>query len=539
MKASAKACTPIASIVNGKDKDKSNNKNKNNNNKSGTKKEIERRGRELEANAKLLEKEEAERKRNEELLFKEQELIRLKKEKDELEERNKLILQSPILQDELDLAAEGQNDELAIEIMEKYKYINGRYPYATLFFEIPNAFSLYLSLNGIDANVITDIKTYLYSYIRDDYDYCSEHWDLFKTRLREIDDLECELFVDKVGSSKVLIDCYHLGYIDHRLTHSIITMQRFVRYYNSCGSDDISNNTISNNNDINNSILLSRALKHISYTSGYSNVKSFSEIDYNHSDYDSECVSIVNWYSQCVPEFIHMFIRQTLDSSNIRFYYSGVHDFIFETNNSTSNILSPDDNILNTNNLMYIMNEKKLSLVRRLNLDDCDNASKVMMLLSYYARGNLTVLRNNDRDKLKYTHMKINNYSRELYSDELLKYPIHVLKDIASVILKTTSKYGLDIIKKFSIVDIDYINDKLVRKWFLDIVHDEYEDLVKHTKVSASRLMKFVELNIKSKSASKICRRRLKHYQKILLKKKQPMYNKIDFTSISTSSVMI
>jgi hypothetical protein len=442
--------------------------------------------REAEAETQRKEKELAKRKLDEEKLAREVEEENIRKAKLQAQEAERKLLQgqreSTILYSELENLVEYGDFDAIQPKMDRYRELTGYYSFISNYYDCPEALKLYVEVEGLDKIEEKDIKTYMYmfleNYIGDYYrsdsekshSCCDSTWDIFKQRLSELE-MERNIYVDKCNNTKILIEASEVGVKDPNLESAIVKIQRLIR-----GQD-----------------------------SAIEKVKSSREIDYKHSDFDSEEISIVRWNSHCIPEFISSYIRNNV--AHVPFLY-GVNSFIFGDTNES---------------LQKLVYDKKCMLFEK--FKQYTNSNDAMLKFHYFTsligNGDSDAVRCEYRDKLKFLNLTTNTDIKEIVIEEFSRLSLSNMEIVIKRMPFLLS--GQSILQTFSKVQVKKLDDSSLRDWFLQIVCDSYDDLVKDKDLSAHRLMKYIELETDSRRARRLCRELLQSYQKVLNEGK-PLY---------------
>jgi len=253
--------------------------------------------------------------------------------------------------------ASSKNPELIPEILKLVK--ENDYSYESLIQFCPQAFYLFLK-NGDLSNkdFLVDLPHIILDYLRS----LDLPWITFISALSFSNiDFNKEIYIEKVERVDRLLDVYRVGFVDHRLEHSIITIQRLIRYH-------------LNNKDLPPEWLLDFNEKHHApeehWKEHHIHLKSIKEIKPGLPDNAEN--NIMYWNRQLIPEYLFDY-----------YLCSKGNGYDIEIYCDLTELLNGTDNIgLNHRGWFQVKQDKIRALVNKCNTDD--DIHKLRLLVNYY-----------------------------------------------------------------------------------------------------------------------------------------------------------
>jgi len=380
--------------------------------------------------------------------------------------------------------------------MQMCRALTGVYPYSYWVVTCPSAFEMYLKAEGLKPEMFEDVRRIVTLAIRRGDAY---PWDTFRAVITAggrtwHDWPERELYIRDVapkGGVRVLCEAAQLGFVDHRLEHAIITIQRLVRYRRASPQGSLAE---------------FERIHHQpepSWRVHGIHLKSFSETGVHFSDEDiQDEASFVAWNRQCIPEYISELARGTVDVDADYEFSEGIP-------------LVVEEDVWGA--VIKAIKDKREALYRKkmeFLLDD-DALAKTGMLIRLHAENRLRKKRDARRDALKFISFALNEPApatlargsvrgvpvAKCYLERLDALPLHVVEDVFRALPFCLASYGRDLIHRFSKVKIDSLPLEEVRRWYLDIILDDAADVCAGTGVEVRALKAFLGKDLGEKFA--------------------------------------
>jgi hypothetical protein len=391
--------------------------------------------------------------------------------------------------------------ERTLDAMETYRGLTGHYPYAEVYSYSAAAFTRYLRAEGIQPEIYEDVRRHVTSaIIRADK---APFWDALRDALvaseREWPDKELFLLsVAPGGGARVLGEAAQLGFVDHRLEHAIILIQRAIRFRRDSPPSP---------HDRGEWLAAFEKLHHAPDPNWVENgvhLASFAETTRRFEGYDSDYeLSFVAWNRRCIPEFIVDYARTYREFFDHELTY-GI-DAALRSEHVGSFV--DDSTGVRIEELVAAKRDRLYRLKLEYLLDD-DALAKTNVLIRVFAEGNLDKPRNPRRDVLKFIGFALNEPTpswvptdgrlgrstavAQCYLERLDSLPFYGVEEIFRALPKCLASYGRDLLHRFSKLDVGTLGAAEVRTWFLELVIDEVADLCSDTQVDEKTFRSFL-----------------------------------------------
>lgn len=396
-------------------------------------------------------------------------------------------------------------DQEMLDLLEEYYKIDGVYPYDENYYMVPKLMKRYLSF-GIKPELYEHLPNLFRHAIELGYQF---PWKDFKNAiLNKNKDTwpHTELFINYIspnGGVNILCESWELGFIDSRLTHAIITIQRTWRLRKIYRREDGSMpyNISELLDEAHDKTCIPEVGIHLKYLTQTKHLEYFMD--------DTECVelSILRWNRKCLPLYLSTLITRgtynpkSINGDNFVDLNEFTEGFNIIMNNSrypiyletrTAEKYEYKDNL----DIGQLISKKEEDIYNKYKdyLTHDDALAKINILIKMYSRGDLLVFRNPTRDVLKFMSMEINepkdmdsesiygslNPVSRSYLNLMSSVPKHVLEVVLKVIPYCVDYYGRDLLNRLMVLDIDSLNDRELAKWSLDIIVEKPKDIAEY-----------------------------------------------------------
>lgn len=361
------------------------------------------------------------------------------------------------LEDLLESYGSNKDETLVSDILLLMK--KSHYKWVPLCQFCPRAFYQFLKNGNLnDSNFLIDLTHIMSNSIAGDPKYESIPWNTFLSALSICDvNLDRELYITKVSDTKKLIELHRLGYIDHRLDHSITLIQRLIRFHRN--KPDYSEGWL-------NKFMEKSHQREESWVEHQIHLKSIRDIKQGLPDNAED--SIMYWNRQLIPEYLFTYYLKSQGKGYDIKIYCDI-DPLVQPNFSKAE-------------LYQIKTDKITALMK--NITTTDDKYKLYALINCYFSNRFNLWRDIKMDGLKFiliedSHNKSNIISevdRKNIIEHLHYYNYIDLVEIFKKLNICKYDYGYNIIKDFDNIIIDKLSLKEVKEWYTLVV---LEDLSK------------------------------------------------------------
>lgn len=435
--------------------------------------------------------------------------------------------------------------EAVLASMEFYRALAGEYPYDSSYPFCAPAFARYLRAEGIKPELHEDVRRTVQTAVAEG-DY-SPFWDALRDTIKasrwEFPDKELFLLkVARVGGARVLVEASQLGFVDHRLEHAIVTLQRLYRYRRRrpCPPGGRAG------------WLAAFEREHHQpepeWGARLIHLKSFGATDRRFGTMDElDEMVFVRWNRKCIPEFLRTYITE-----GGRFYdyefSAGVDEFVRGPQGQDSgDYVDFDDLTDGRRDRLYRANVAYL-------LDD-DAIAKTGILIRLLAERSLGRPFNAARNVLKFVEFTLNEpppqwvekvevlgrgtlgeravRQRRLvrdtpiakcYLERLDRLPLRDIAAIFHALPRCLATVGRDLLHRFSKLDVAELPADEVRRWFCDLSVDDPADLCEGSGVPAKAMRRLYNPNAPAHDdAIELCRGLLVDMQ-ARIRARKPLY---------------
>lgn len=396
------------------------------------------------------------------------------------------------------------NEALFLQNMEEYKLLFGAYPYVRSLLCSAAGFALYLQ-DGIQPEMYEDVRGMVQMCIEENM---AAQWETLKQALSKCKVFDgktphpTEIYLHTVGSARILAEAHNLTpFRDHRLAHALVTIQRWWRF-RAQHPLKYKNGPIAPT-DL--ARLKRRRLRLFEQTEHdmtpvpkyYLHLHNPSQItepldcdNMSRGGVDEELEdAIMKWNRRMLPKMLRdwSLTRSWGCPSQFEFYY-GVENmcpgFFLAMREKQEAIL--------TRNREYLLDDDALTKI-------------VNHLFRCYYEGRLKKWRDPKRDVLKFLSFRLNEAPPKFVGKQLIKdipiatcyleklntMPFHVLDEILRWVPKCLFTYGEDLCRRLEQLNVLGMTVLELRQWFLDMVIDDLEDVIRAAGITDITVKKF------------------------------------------------